>query len=662
MELPWRSLLLNEDFSGFFPSRFVVGANTAHDANQGNIVLTPYAAGQVGKLFLRQSVPIRYFDVDFRAYLGVSNPTNAGGADGIVFAFAPLAEYPSGAGGSINFDGCLGYGVELDTYLNTQLLDPSQEHVAIVHQSTGNHLATRVLQNGFFKNDRWHDIRVRFRDGQTTVWINGNEWLRHSIAGFFPFDGYFGFTSASGASFNEHRLDDVHLSIPTRRSTDLGMHRVCSTVTIDTLLRVENNHPDGADFTITAIALDPSVPGTFLLPTNPVPSVVPHNGRAGIPLRIVLPSEGLYSAVLRLTADNGEEVIDTLRIEARTQQLRWAQAGIAMPLQAVGLARDTTIVLQNPGSVDAEIAGLQAAGSNVLVLSPTAFPILLRPGESVAVRLRVTPTAHGISTDSVRILAPCGATPSLVVTMNAISEELVLRFPAPARMVLPGRVSSVPLYVDSLPHVTPVRSLRATVRYDHMRFRFAPSPTTTFLGGAAPAGSSAQVTEVADGVLEITMLAPSRWRDLGNYITLPLEPIVADNVCTDLSLEAALGNAGLSGELELPVPDADGRLCINASCRLPSGLYLLQPPRAAAYPNPVVGQGRLRIELPAAMTIRCTLIDALGREVLLLFDGSAEAGALEVTLDSSGLAPGVYRCRLQWPGGVEWSTVVVGAS
>jgi hypothetical protein len=286
----------------------------------------------------------------------------------------------------------------------------------------------------------------------------------------------------------------------------------------------------------------------------------------------------------------------------------------------------------------------------------------LRPGESVAVRLRVTPTAHGISTDSVRILAPCGATPLLVVSMNAISEELVLRFPAPATMVNPGRVAVVPLLVDSLPRVTPVRAVRATVRYDHLRFRFAPSPATTFLGGAAPAGSTAQVTEVAEGVLEITLASPDRWRDIGNYILLPLEPIVADNVCTDLSLEAALGNAGLSGELELPVPDAVGRLCINASCRLPNGLYLLQPPRTTAYPNPVVGQARLRIELPAAMTIRCTLIDALGRETLLLFEGSAEAGALDVALDASGSAPGVYRCRLQWPGGVEWSTVVVGGS
>ena len=75
-------------------------------------------------------------------------------------------------------------------------------------------------------------------------------------------------------------------------------------------------------------------------------------------------------------------------------------------------------------------------------------------------------------------------------------------------------------------------------------------------------------------------------------------------------------------------------------------------------PNPTAGAATLRAGLEAPGLVRVTLRDALGRLVRVLHDGPA-AGALEVGLDASALAPGVYVVRLEAPGRVEAAPLTV---
>lgn len=67
----------------------------------------------------------------------------------------------------------------------------------------------------------------------------------------------------------------------------------------------------------------------------------------------------------------------------------------------------------------------------------------------------------------------------------------------------------------------------------------------------------------------------------------------------------------------------------------------------AAWPNPS-GAGpvavRLSLASPAA-SARVWVVDALGREVAVLHDGSAPAGPLVLSADATGWAPGVYVVR-----------------
>jgi len=66
-------------------------------------------------------------------------------------------------------------------------------------------------------------------------------------------------------------------------------------------------------------------------------------------------------------------------------------------------------------------------------------------------------------------------------------------------------------------------------------------------------------------------------------------------------------------------------------------------------PNPVRGRANVTLELAADERVRLAVYDVLGREVLVLAEGPRSAGALDVVLDATGLRPGLYVLRAQFP-------------
>ena len=65
------------------------------------------------------------------------------------------------------------------------------------------------------------------------------------------------------------------------------------------------------------------------------------------------------------------------------------------------------------------------------------------------------------------------------------------------------------------------------------------------------------------------------------------------------------------------------------------------------YPNPFNPTTVISYQLPAAGMVRLVVYDILGREVSVLVDESKEAGVHKLKFDASGLASGVYLCRMQ---------------
>lgn len=65
------------------------------------------------------------------------------------------------------------------------------------------------------------------------------------------------------------------------------------------------------------------------------------------------------------------------------------------------------------------------------------------------------------------------------------------------------------------------------------------------------------------------------------------------------------------------------------------------------YPNPFNPSTTVRFELADAAVVRLTVYDPLGREVSVLLNESRNAGVHEVQFDATGLASGIYFCRMQ---------------
>ncbi len=68
---------------------------------------------------------------------------------------------------------------------------------------------------------------------------------------------------------------------------------------------------------------------------------------------------------------------------------------------------------------------------------------------------------------------------------------------------------------------------------------------------------------------------------------------------------------------------------------------------AQNYPNPFNPVTTIRFTVPRSGLVRVAVFDLLGREVASLVDGELPAGAYAVQWDASGVASGMYLCRMQ---------------
>ena len=71
----------------------------------------------------------------------------------------------------------------------------------------------------------------------------------------------------------------------------------------------------------------------------------------------------------------------------------------------------------------------------------------------------------------------------------------------------------------------------------------------------------------------------------------------------------------------------------------------------SSYPNPFNPSTTIRFSLLEAAPVRLAVYDVLGRQVLMLLDGTREAGTHEVSFDASHLSSGTYFYRLETPQG-----------
>ena len=183
--------------------------------------LTQDAGFRNGSVWYSDKVNLKEsFDLYFDIFLGCKD---SDGADGIAFVLQPISTNIGVAGGGIGYQGVTpSVAVEIDTWQNGDLNDPSFDHVAVqlngntTHGAGGGTVAgpfTALASGGNIEDCNWHKMRVTWNADTMVLraYIDCNlriSYVGDIITNVFGGDSlvFWGFTSATGGFWNEHRF------------------------------------------------------------------------------------------------------------------------------------------------------------------------------------------------------------------------------------------------------------------------------------------------------------------------------------------------------------------------------------------------------------------------------------------------------------------------
>ena len=192
-------------------SDITIVGDAYYDEAQGHYVLTEEETWQGGALWFNQVRCNDNFSLSMDFYTGHADHVDSyGGADGICVAFYAKGGQAGEQGQGLGFDGCGGYGVEIDTYQNWTKDDPENNHIAIIQGEVGNHKQIADA-TGFTEDGKWHHLQITNRRGVCTVFVDGTQVLQQENV--TP-NGQFeiGITGATGGGYNYHAVKNIELS------------------------------------------------------------------------------------------------------------------------------------------------------------------------------------------------------------------------------------------------------------------------------------------------------------------------------------------------------------------------------------------------------------------------------------------------------------------
>jgi hypothetical protein len=170
-------------------------------ASQGSVLLTPAINWKGGSIFLQNSYNATHFSASFDFLIG-----GGSGADGLTFAWVNSPGLGN-LGGSIGFDGLSGYAVEFDTWNNDAIDNYSGNHIGVNKDSVFNSIAMNTTIP-LLADSHWHHSTISFDNGILKVSMDGVEYINTPLTNYQMQDAFFGFTSATGGSNNNHSIDN----------------------------------------------------------------------------------------------------------------------------------------------------------------------------------------------------------------------------------------------------------------------------------------------------------------------------------------------------------------------------------------------------------------------------------------------------------------------
>lgn len=197
--------------------------------------LTEAVDWQGGAIWYKKPIDLNEpFYMELEVFLGCDD---RGGADGIVFIFSPRARLGY-SGEGMGFGGLVpSLGIELDTWLNDHLLDPEEDHVAILTNGDIRHYANANRPNALpnIEDCAYHPMEVSWDPAvqELKVYLDGvviaratGDLTRTVFRGNSIV--YWGASAATGKYNNRQEVCFRKLvlgRIPTLPALDMGLQR-----------------------------------------------------------------------------------------------------------------------------------------------------------------------------------------------------------------------------------------------------------------------------------------------------------------------------------------------------------------------------------------------------------------------------------------------------
>lgn len=247
--------LISEDFNSL--SGWTL-SGSATCCTGGYLQLTDNAASQAGRAYYNLGMNAARFSAEFSFYAG----PNAGGADGLTFMFYKNMAYTPANGGRLGFSdtnagtsGHEGYGIEVDTWQNTEFNDIADDYLGLIRDDVDQHvtLSPTSMKPVTVTDGQYHTVNVEVWDSKIYIYYD-NILTHFSTALSFSrtFSGI-GFSAGTGGYTNYHRIDYVRVSTaatapnsaPTTPSLSSPSNGATGVSTGPTLDWTDSTDPDG---------------------------------------------------------------------------------------------------------------------------------------------------------------------------------------------------------------------------------------------------------------------------------------------------------------------------------------------------------------------------------------------------------------------------------
>ena len=182
-----------------------------YDSTNGWVEITKPLNTQSGTAFqTAATVPADNVVVDFSFY--VSGGSGADGFSLTALDTTRMTSFVGDSGGGIGYAGLPGWSIEVDTWYNPELGDPTpDDHVSFLFDGYPYTVyAWATLPE--MEDGAWHTMQVSVIAPHVTVVIDGVTYIDQDIAGTYAFPAYVGFTAATGGATNYHLIDALEVT------------------------------------------------------------------------------------------------------------------------------------------------------------------------------------------------------------------------------------------------------------------------------------------------------------------------------------------------------------------------------------------------------------------------------------------------------------------